>query len=50
MKDFGKPNNNFGLEDKPKLRDIGKLGVLVAAALAGTLLGALFTRGRSNRP
>lgn len=48
MKDFGTPNKNFGLEDKPKLRDIGKLGILVAAALAGTLLGALFTRGKKN--
>ena len=48
MKDIGTPNKNYGLEDKPKLRDIGKLGVLVAAALAGTLLGAIFTKGRKK--
>ena len=42
------PNKNFGLDSKPSLRDIGKLSALVAAAIAGTLLGAFLTKGKNK--
>ena len=47
MKDTN-PNKNFGLDGKPSLRDIGKLSLLVAAAIAGTIFGSLLTKGKKK--
>ena len=47
MKDTN-PNKIFGLDGKPSLRDIGKLSLLVAAAIAGTLFGSLLTKGKKK--
>lgn len=48
MKNPNTPNKNFGIGSKPTLRDIGKLSLLVAAAIAGTLFGAMLTKGKKK--
>lgn len=48
MKDLN-PNKNFGLDSKPSLRDIGKLALIVGAAIAGTLFGSLLTKGGKKK-
>ncbi len=48
MKDLN-PNKNFCLDSKPSLRDIGKLALIVGAAIAGTLFGSLLTKGGKKK-